>query len=80
MDNDRPPLARIIKEELIDYRIRSRFYHPAYVRTLALSGNEKVLEFGSGGGCMSRALAHILSPEGSLSCVERFCVLDTQGS
>jgi len=70
MDNDRPPLARIIKEELIDYRIRSRFYHPAYVRTLALSGNEKVLEFGSGGGCLSRALARTLSPEGSLSCVD----------
>ena len=70
MENDHPPFARIIEEELIDYRIRSRFYHPAYVKRLGLSGTERVLEFGSGGGCMSRALTRALSPEGSLSCVE----------
>jgi ubiquinone/menaquinone biosynthesis C-methylase UbiE len=70
MENVPPPFARIIEEELIDYRIRSRFYHPAYVKRLGLSGTERVLEFGSGGGCMSRVLARTLSPEGSLSCVE----------
>jgi len=70
MDPEHPPLMRIIKEELIDYQIRSRFYHPAYVKRLGLTGTERVLEFGSGGGCLSRALARTLSPEGSLSCVE----------
>ena len=70
MDPEHPPLMRIIKEELIDYRIRSRFYHPAYVKMLGLSGTGRVLEFGSGGGCMSRALARTLIPEGALSCVE----------
>lgn len=70
MDNDHPPLTRIIEEELIDYRIRSRYYHPKYVKTLGLTGSERVLEFGSGGGCLSRVLAGTLSPEGSLSCVE----------
>ena len=70
MENDHPPFARIIKEELIDYRISSRFYHPDHVKRLGLLGSERVLEFGSGGGCMSRALAQTLSPEGSLSCVE----------
>ncbi|MDO9326135.1 MAG: class I SAM-dependent methyltransferase [Methanoregula sp.] len=70
MDPAHPPLTRIIEEELIDYRIRSRYYHPAYVKTLALTGTERVLEFGSGGGCLSRVLARTLSPEGSLSCVE----------
>ena len=70
MENDQPPFARIIEEELIDFRIRSRFYHPDYVKRLGLSGTERVLEFGSGGGCMSRALVRTLSPEGSLSCVE----------
>lgn len=64
------PLLRIIEEELIDYRIRSRFYHPKYVKTMGLSGSERVLEFGSGGGCLSRALAKTLSPEGTLTCVE----------
>ena len=70
MENDHPPFARIIEEELIDYRIRSRFYHPDYVKRLGLSGTERVLEFGSGGGCMSSALVRKLNPEGSLSCVE----------
>jgi ubiquinone/menaquinone biosynthesis C-methylase UbiE len=70
MDNDYPPLARIIEEELLDFRIRSRFFHPAYVSTLGLTGTERVLEFGSGGGCLSRALAGVLSLDGSLSCVE----------
>ncbi|MEI7648183.1 MAG: class I SAM-dependent methyltransferase, partial [Methanomicrobiales archaeon] len=70
MENNHPPFARIIEEELIDYRIRSRFYHPDYVKRLGLSGTGHVLEFGSGGGCMSLALVRTLSPEGSLSCVE----------
>ncbi len=70
MNPERPPLARIIEEELIDYRIRSRFYHPEYVKSLGLSGTERMLEFGSGGGCLSRVLARTLSPEGALSCVE----------
>jgi ubiquinone/menaquinone biosynthesis C-methylase UbiE len=70
MDHEHPPLARIIEEELVDYRIRSRFYHPDYVKTLGLSGSWRVLEFGSGGGCLSRALAKTLSNEGSLTCVD----------
>jgi len=70
MAPDRPPLARIIEEELIDYRIRSWFLHPKYVRTLGLSGDEQILEFGSGGGCLSRALAAATGPDGSLTCVD----------
>jgi ubiquinone/menaquinone biosynthesis C-methylase UbiE len=70
MDPAPPPLLRIIEEELIDYRIRSRFYHPKYVKTMGLSGSERVLEFGSGGGCVSHALAKTLSPDGALTCVE----------
>jgi ubiquinone/menaquinone biosynthesis C-methylase UbiE len=70
MDPVQFPLLRIIEEELVDYRIRSRFYHPGYVKTMGLSGSERVLEFGSGGGCLSRALASTLSPEGTLTCVE----------
>jgi ubiquinone/menaquinone biosynthesis C-methylase UbiE len=70
VNDEHPPLARIIEEELIDYRIRSHFYHPKYIRSLNFSGNEQVLEFGSGGGCLSQALAHALQKGGSLSCVD----------
>jgi SAM-dependent methyltransferase len=70
MAADRPPLLRIIEEEVIDYRIRSWFLHPYYVCTLGLTGDERVLEFGSGGGCLTRALAGTLRQGGSLTCVE----------
>jgi ubiquinone/menaquinone biosynthesis C-methylase UbiE len=70
VDDEHPSLARILEEELIDYRIRSRYSHPTYVTSLALSGDERILEFGSGGGCMSRALAHALNKGGSLTCVD----------
>ena len=70
MDHEHPPLTRIIEEELIDYRIRSRYYHPDYVKKLGLSGYWRVLEFGSGGGCLSYALAKTLSPDGALTCVD----------
>jgi len=70
MAPDRPPLTRIIEEELIDYRIRSWFSHPQYVRTLGLAGDEQILEFGSGGGCLSRALSAAIRPDGSLTCVD----------
>jgi ubiquinone/menaquinone biosynthesis C-methylase UbiE len=70
VDDEHPPLARIIEEELIDYRIRSRFYHPKYVRSLNLNGDERVLEFGCGGGCLSRVLAQALRNDGSLLCVD----------
>jgi SAM-dependent methyltransferase len=70
MEPEQPPLLRIIEEELIDYRIRSHYYHPKYVSTLCLTGLERVLEFGCGGGSMSRALSHALHPDGQLTCVD----------
>jgi ubiquinone/menaquinone biosynthesis C-methylase UbiE len=70
MEPYQPSFLRIIGEEIIDYRIRSRYYHPKYVRTLDLVGSERVLEFGCGGGCMSRALSRVLQPDGRLTCVD----------
>jgi len=70
MEPYQPSFLRILGEEIIDYRIRSRYYHPKYVRTLDLVGSERVLEFGCGGGCMSRALSRALRPDGRLTCVD----------
>jgi len=70
MEENHPNITRIMEEELIDYQLRSRFYHPNYVKSLGLAGTERVLEFGSGGGSISRVLAGALSPEGALTCVE----------
>jgi ubiquinone/menaquinone biosynthesis C-methylase UbiE len=70
MENDFPPLARVIEEELIGNLILSRFLYPGYVRSLGLAGHEHVLEYMSGGGLMSRAIGRALAPEGSLTCIE----------
>lgn len=70
MDNDSPPLARVLEEELIENLFLSRFLYPVYVRSLDLAGHEHVLEYMSGGGLMSRAIGRILAPEGSLTCVD----------
>ncbi len=61
---------RIIEEELIENLILSHTYYPAYAAGLGLAGHERLLEFGSGGGLLSRELVSILFPEGSLTCID----------
>ncbi|MEI8332089.1 MAG: hypothetical protein WCF90_10665 [Methanomicrobiales archaeon] len=46
---------------MIDHRIHSHFYHPAYVKSLGLAGTERVLEFGSRWESISRVLARTLA-------------------
>lgn len=70
MDSRTPSLVRILAEELAGNLILSRTYYPAYARGLMLAGHEHVLEFGSGGGLLSRALAVILHPDGGLTCID----------
>ncbi len=41
-----------------------------YFRTFGLTGNERVLDFGCGGGAGSRCLAKLLSKDGHLTCVD----------
>jgi ubiquinone/menaquinone biosynthesis C-methylase UbiE len=45
------------------------FYNP-YFKTFGLSGNERVLDFGCGGGAGSRCLAKLLNTSGHLTCVD----------
>jgi ubiquinone/menaquinone biosynthesis C-methylase UbiE len=44
-------------------------YNP-YFKTFGLKGNERVLDFGCGGGAGSRCLANLLSKDGHLTCVD----------
>ena len=44
-------------------------YNP-YFKTFGLKGNERVLDFGCGGGAGSRCLADIISEAGHLTCVD----------
>ena len=44
-------------------------YNP-YFKTFGLKGNERILDFGCGGGAGSRCLANLLSKGGHLTCVD----------
>ena len=80
MDPEHPSLIRIIEEEIIDYLIRSHFFHPKYVSTLGLKGNERILEFGCGGGVMSRAIAHSIQLGGHLTVYRHLRILDKKST
>jgi ubiquinone/menaquinone biosynthesis C-methylase UbiE len=49
--------------------IMARTYYRYYVESLGFSGDERVLEYGSGSGAMSKYLAQAL-PRGHLTCVD----------
>lgn len=49
--------------------IRKSFYKD-FVDNLNLNGNEKIFEFGSGPGCLSKPIIRQLSSEGNLSCLD----------
>jgi ubiquinone/menaquinone biosynthesis C-methylase UbiE len=51
------------------YSILARTYYRYYVESLSLRGGERVLEYGSGPGAMSKLLAQRL-PNGHLTCVD----------
>lgn len=47
------------------------FIYTKYIKTLGLSGNENILDFGSGSGAGSKHLAKLIQDkEGSLTCLD----------
>jgi ubiquinone/menaquinone biosynthesis C-methylase UbiE len=47
------------------------FIYTKYIKTLGLSGNENILDFGSGSGAGSKHLAKLVqNKEGSLTCLD----------
>ena len=59
---------------ILEDKLRTLFGGPvlynAYFNTFGLKGNERVLDFGCGGGVGSRCLANLLSKDGHLTCVD----------
>lgn len=67
---ENPSLLYRVIDELGNNRLFS-FMYKRYIKSLNLSGNEIVLDFGSGSGAGSRHLAKILSKgNGHLTCVD----------
>jgi len=69
VDFENPSLLFVLEDKLRSL-MGGRFLYRAYIDTFQLKGDEKVLDFGCGGGAGSRCLANRLGPKGHLTCVD----------
>ena len=63
------PSMLFVLEDMLKGLIGGPLYNP-YIKTFGLKENEKVLDFGCGGGAGSRCLANLLNKNGHLTCVD----------
>ena len=64
------PSALFALEDLLKSLIGCPLLYNSYFKTFGLSGNEKVLDFGCGGGAGSKCLIKLLDADGQLTCVD----------
>ena len=68
-DFEHPSILFSLEDKLKGLLGGPLFYNP-YFRTFGLKGNERVLDFGCGGGAGSRCLANLLDKGGHLTCID----------
>ncbi len=68
-DFEHPSILFVLEDMLKGLLGGPLLYNP-YYKTFGLKGNEKVLDFGCGGGAGSRCLANLLSENGYLTCID----------
>ena len=64
------PSALFVLEDILKGLIGGPLLYNPYFKTFGLKGNEKILDFGCGGGAGSKCLAKLLNEEGHLTCVD----------
>ena len=64
------PSVLFILEDKLKGLLGGLLLYGKYFKTFGLKGNEKVLDFGCGGGAGSRCLANLLIKGGHLTCVD----------
>jgi ubiquinone/menaquinone biosynthesis C-methylase UbiE len=69
IDFEKPSKMFVFEDVLKNY-LGGLILYNKYYRTFGLTGNEKVLDFGCGGGVGSKALTKLLAETGSLTCVD----------
>jgi ubiquinone/menaquinone biosynthesis C-methylase UbiE len=69
-DFEHPSILFVLEDALKGLIGGPLLYHP-YFKTFGLKGNEKVLDFGCGGGAGSRCLLKFLNQQGHLTCVDK---------
>ncbi len=64
------PSALFIFEDILKNLIGGPLLYNPYFKNFGLKGDEKILDFGCGGGVGSRCLANILNENGHLTCID----------
>lgn len=64
------PSALFVLEDMLKGLIGGPLLYAPYFKTFGLNGDEKVLDFGCGGGVGSRSLANLLNENGHLTCID----------
>jgi ubiquinone/menaquinone biosynthesis C-methylase UbiE len=57
-------------EDAIKNLAGGRFFYGSYIKSFSLRGDERILDFGCGGGAASRCVARLLSDKGFLTCLD----------
>lgn len=68
-DFEHPSLLFVL-EDILKGLIGGPLLYNPYFKTFGLRGDEKVLDFGCGGGAGSRCLTNLLNEDGYLTCVD----------
>jgi len=68
-DFEHPSILFILEDKLKGLLGGHLLYNP-YFKTFGLKGNERVLDFGCGGGAGSQCLANLLDKGGHLTCID----------
>jgi len=64
------PSSLFVLEDALKGLVGGPLLYGPYMKTFGLKGDERVLDFGCGGGASSRCLASFLNKDGHLTCVD----------
>jgi len=64
------PSFLFVLEDMVKNLIGGKLFYNSYFKTFSLKGNEKVLDFGCGGGTGAKCLLTFLNEDGHLTCVD----------
>jgi len=68
-DFEKPSFLFVLEDILKNFLGGPLLYSP-YIKSLGIKGNERILDFGCGGGISSRCIAKKLTKGGFLTCVD----------
>ena len=64
------PSVPFIIEDMIKFLLVGKNYYKPFFRSISFNGNEKILDFGCGGGTGAKSIARLLKEGGSLTCID----------